>query len=264
MLFGVVAVWTLAAVAQCSAALWGSDDFDDNTKDTSKWGPDQQENSNVFFEETNGRLELNGDSMTGQYFHVRRPWVLNSADYGAHWAAIIEVDMAAPFWFLDDDSMSLGLGVYNPNDSRDYADFVLSWSAERGTPLFYGRVVTNGQLTENIVHNIPSWSGALQLRWDAGGTTLSFLCDADGSAGGYNWTTVANVDLAAGNDNWGMSAGNTFDLAVTGQVGGGASISGTEANADNFQTIPEPATAVLLAFAASAGLALGRRRSPGG
>lgn len=258
VLSGLIAVLTVAAA--CEASLYGSDDFDDDTKDPARWGTDQQDSGDVFFMETNGRLELHGSSGVGQYLWVERPWVLSAADYGEDWSATIDVNMVQPSINGDDDLVGLGLGVYNPNDSRDYADFVLSWSVETGLPRFYGRVVTNSQLTEHVPTAIYTWNAALQFSWDASGTTLSFLCDPNGSVGGYTWTSCADVNLAAGNDNWGMSAGNTFDLAVTGQVGGGAGIGGSEANADNFQTIPEPSTAVLLSLSCAAGGGLGRRR----
>lgn len=123
---------------------------------------------------------------------------------------------------------------------------------------------------ESAAVNNSSTSAALRLTFDASTKVLTGFFDANGSTGGYSWTSLGSVDID-GAQNWGMTGGNTFSIALavyagTDTVGGtGPVITAANANFDNFSAtaIPEPSTYGIIAAASALGLAFWRRRRAG-
>src|ERR1035437_5593655 len=88
----------VAVVASCGspalAALSGSDNFNDNTKDTSKWGADTTAGAGVLTE-TNGRLEFNNGGISNPSGDIAlRPWILNSVTYAEAWNAQVDLGLS--------------------------------------------------------------------------------------------------------------------------------------------------------------------------
>ena len=90
----IVGVSAALLTNECRAGLNGSDDFNDSSKDPTRWGADFTTGVGLLTE-TNGRLEYTTSGVPTGFDFVARPWILNSASYTQNWEFQIDVNSAS-------------------------------------------------------------------------------------------------------------------------------------------------------------------------
>ncbi|MBP1735089.1 MAG: hypothetical protein H6Q53_1376, partial [Deltaproteobacteria bacterium] len=83
--FGPVVLFSNQAFAT------GGDDFDDNSKDLTKWGEDIIGRGKCAMNEVNSRLEYTCKSASVELNEVIRPWILAELPYNANWEMQIDI-----------------------------------------------------------------------------------------------------------------------------------------------------------------------------
>ncbi|MDP6634075.1 MAG: PEP-CTERM sorting domain-containing protein [Phycisphaerae bacterium] len=245
----------------------GSDDFNDNSKDTSLWGDDIiEEDIGVTLTETNQAVYLIGTAEVNYECDYLRPWIKNYWSYTEDWAVQVEVNIPSVALGAG-HGVGLSLEVVNLDDPEDYA-FVYLLQAEYGGNYGSGRdFIAEVKTNEGTVYGptfaaTSSTNAALRLRWDASDTTLYMQYDSDGAADGFGWTTLDSENLSRDETDWDMGANSAFGVRIGAflETVGDSSVTisqSDEVKMDNFNAVPEPATLSLLAIG---GLALLRRR----
>ena len=241
------------STATTFAAFSGSDDFNDNSKDLSKWGTDIITGSTALTE-TNLRLEYT-TSGTSSNETALRPWIANSGSSTSDWTLQIDVNLPTRT-LATNQSYLFGLVVRNGDDSSDIFGSALELANFTGTERrFLSFFHVDGVNQGEVKSVTASTSAAVRIRYAATGTTLFAEFDADGAAGGYNFTTFDSRNIAS----WNMTAASVFAGNAAGASEGNLVITSTDNVAgDNFQAVvPEPSSAIL--FLSGAALCLRRR-----
>lgn len=227
-----------------AANLGGSDDFDDNVKDTTKWGADSRLGTLPgTLTETNTRLEFTTTGIEESF--VRRPWILNLGSYTENWEIQIDTTVTTVAGFgramgftmevqkVGASDLRMGIGHESAQTSWDYYSFFLNSSGTQGS-------ATTPAAT----------AGALRITFDATAKILSSFYDGDGPGNGYLWTQLASFGIAGsggqtGTADWGMTSGDQFQVMVEGSALS-RSVSSGLVYADNFRAVPEPSVVVML------------------
>ncbi len=240
-----------------AAALVGSDDFEDNFKDPTKWGADTGLGAlSGTFTETNGRLEF---TTAGTDSFETRPWVLNFGSFVENWEVQLDTTIATVAGF--GRFMGLGLEVRRTNNS-DLRMGILHESAQSAWD--YYSYLLNPDTSGSNSGTLPgAASGAVRIVFDAETKVLSSYYDADGPVGGYAWTMAASFGVtgsggATGNADWSMTATDEFQILVHASSGSRSVGSGL-VYGDNFRAVPEPSS-FLTTSSASFLLLFQRRR----
>jgi hypothetical protein len=238
----------LLAQGTAGANLAGSDDFNDNSKDLSKWGADYGGtglNNSATFNEVNQRLEYTAAGPS----RLIRPWILNRGSYQEDWS--VQLDTAITALAGTGNSMGLALEIQKAGDpslrmgilhesaqqARDFYSFQLG-------PLDPGSYTGEGEVQAFSL-------GALRVAFDAGDKVLSTYYDVDGSANGYAWTLAAAYGIKA----WEMTNSDEFVVLLAGDTS--RSVGPGVVYADNFAAVPEPSSVALMV---AVGLAFGCKR----
>ena len=240
------------STATTFAAFNGSDDFNDNSKDLTKWGPDIVSGS-AALTETNLRLEY---TVAGGTATALRPWVANTGSYTSDWSLQLDVNLPT-LALTTGQAYHIGLTVRNGDDTTDTFLTALELDNISGTPsrVFLSVLNTNGSNQGEVTSTTTSTSAAVRMRYDAASTTLFSEFDANGAVGGYNFTGFDSRNIST----WNMTASSVFQATVFGGSESGVVITSASGVAgDNFQSVPEPSSALLLL----SGAALCLRRRP--
>jgi hypothetical protein len=247
----LVGVLSVAGAAQ--AAFQGSDNFNDNFKDPTLWGPDSTAGGNSgTLTEINGRLEYTAVANPGVVSNARRPWILNQGVYDKSWYAQMDAFVGFNSPNTDDnDGGSIAMAIRN-NDagSNDQAALLVR---DVGGERFI-RVSVSHLGVQQFFADVP-FSGSLvsvQIAFDAAAEAFSFFWDSNGPTGGLNFDLIATVGINSGGNDWGMDASSLFNAALFGS-GGTIAIASGELYADNFLLVTsallvsEPAMLAILA-----------------
>jgi len=241
----------------CNGQISGSDDFNDNSRDVTKWTTDFVV-GNGFLSETGQRLEyrvpapdlVNGDE-------AERAWILNKARYTNDWELIMDVTNAVVPTIVD-QLVSVGIEVFNSADLTDYVFVELYASALNALPFRSGfktgfsvdNIDLNDETTGrgDVTNAVPY--GAVRLTFNSQSKVVSAYIDHNGPAGGYVWEKLGSFGLAGNggsitNGNWNLTAASTFEVAVFG-FSQGLTISSGQVHGDNFFAQTAPATAPTL------------------
>jgi hypothetical protein len=263
----LVSVSNLVLLCKSYAALSGSDNFDDNSVDNSKWGPDFVPNGGFLADplaETNGRLEYSSNGNGDQ--ETRRPWILNRGDLTSNWEVQLDVTVNAILPSLDQYA-SFGIDVSNSGDSQDFV-FIELFNSTFEPPI-HGRGFLSQISNDDALPGTPdlgSASGAVRLTYESITRVLRTYYDASGPIGGYSWTPLGSFGVGSsgggitGNDDWGMTANDSFIIDVYGFSGSFAVPVGS-VYGDNFLAVPEPSLTALLLLG-FAGLWIRLRAAP--
>ena len=239
------------------ANLNGSDNFNDNSKDLTKWGTDFADPTVVLgtLTETNQRLQYSATGIPSQEQAVR-PWIANTGSYTSDWN--VQMDVNVPILTLGaGQRIQFDLVVWNGADVSDNLDLNLRQDSIQGRG-FHSNLRTNAvvQASGPIASTTPLTLAAIRIRYDAASTTLF----AEWAVVGTNsFTTFDSRDVAAAG--WGMNASSVFGVGAAGGSRGSLAVSSSDnVSGDNFVATPEPTT---LALAAMGSLAfLGRNTRP--
>ncbi len=248
-----IAALLLSIPATTSLAnLSGSDDFNDNSKDLTKWGADNG-GAGHLLNEINQRLEYTAD---GSNSFKGRPWILNTGSYVENWEVWMDVHLSTAALPVNGDDRRFAIGV---SAGIYAADVQLELQNYSGSVLRSFKVSDEGPVETDFLVSTLSTDGAVRMTFDATTKILGFHYDENGSIGGYSWTQFYTTDLDAGGSDWSLNNASTFAISAFGESQGVA-VSAGEAYGDNFNTVPEPTSALLL-LGSGAMLLLRRRRA---
>ncbi|MCP5524722.1 MAG: SUMF1/EgtB/PvdO family nonheme iron enzyme [Verrucomicrobiales bacterium] len=217
------------------------DDFDDNSKDLTRWGEDANVNNNPASQlsEVNGRLEFTGNS------RVFRPWILGDARIDMDWEVAVDMAMGGIPLQAVGDFVQFDLIIGNRQDDASRSGFPgdrfstflqLYYSAVSGVverlvqadyEVDWGRIepsadaVTSSELV------------GLRIAFDSATRTLTAWYDPDGSGNGGQWTQLRSVQIT----DWQMGASSTFGLWLGVSVEGPTVVSGQDLFVDNLRLL---------------------------
>ena len=203
--------------SQSLANLSGSDDFNDNVRDPSKWSIEVPR-----LNEVNGRLEFTSTGIGDE--EGIWAWIANEGSQTRDWSVTITaVNTSTPT--VSGQFCAMGLFVINSADDEDSFGILLGADGDAG------RVV--GSLWETDGVESDTWelltpsTATLRISYDASTEELS--CEYDTGSGYYS---ITSFDVS----NWNMGASDTFYVAIAGLSGNSFAVSSGQAYTDNFQT----------------------------
>jgi len=214
-----------------------ADNFDDNSKDSEKWGPDVSDDSRANFAETDRTLEY-----TGRGDHLDRPWIASFMPYNAVWEVQVDIANLAVSPYSSAQRSSLGLAVYQSDDHGNTIRYEL-YSDFHQVPYrgFHVDIREDGYPHVAADDEIPDLSaGALRVAFDSTLQLLNLSYDED-TSDGYAWVPFVSISVGTGpsadkNVDWEMTDTDTFSLSLYGSSSSETVASG-ELRADNFLTI---------------------------
>lgn len=216
-----------------SPELAGSDDFNDNNKDLSKWFTSDYAYGGGTLTEINGRLEFTIKSAAAESESLR-PWTRNFGSLDTEFEAIVDLHNAimpptAPLNAVQPNA-SIGLLIYNSADVTDNIYVELY----RGGDGFYflSALTADDYEIEEAIADHSSPDGSVRLLYSPETRVISTFYDADGATNGYSWTLLGSFDI---NDSWSLSGDPVLGITVGGYAEKMAITSG-QVHADNFQT----------------------------
>jgi len=213
---------------ECRADLNGSDDFNDNSKDTNRWGADVVVSGAGVFTETNQRLEYTTSGTPTSSDIITRPWVLNSGSYTQNWEVQIDGSVASLAFTNVDQQVFVGLAALAGSvNNRLLVEF-----GQGGTREFRAFYATNGVRLPNVDAPTATTSAAVRLAFDASSKVLSCYYDENGADCGYSWTLLRAEEVGTG---WGLSNASTISIAVIGDSSLTTLASSNNVFADNFR-----------------------------
>jgi hypothetical protein len=243
---GLIVLIFLANGPVAKAQISGSDDFNDNSRNTTNWGTsDYPTHSGQLFE-TNQCIEYRATSLVLTNDECIRPWILNWPSNATDWEVVLDVfNTATPI--VSNRVATFGIYAYNATNTT-YGDYVyveLYASTLGHLPLRRGFkssiAVTNHDLLDtsplgDFRTNVTE--GSVRLLFNSTSQVFNAFYDVDGSANGYTWCKFASFGIggsggATTNVNWGMSSNGGFQVALYGYSAGMA-ISNAQVYGDNF------------------------------
>ena len=236
----------LLICSSSEANLYGSDDFNDNVMDPSKWSAASDAGASL--SEVNSRLEYAGGG-TG-YVVAYRAWIQNTGSYVNDWSVLLDVINTVDESSLSNQEVDYWIGIVTPSLPGIFAlEFSVGDDGGGSSP--YRQIETTYDDGDNEIfhHHVPTAldSVRLQISFDASAKVFTSYYESGGGM-----MALTNYDVST----WGMSDSDEF-IAVVGGGATDASVVSGEVYGDNFAAIPEPGTLGLLAVAAG-GLLLAR------
>ena len=228
---------SFALTSSSFAAISGSDDFNDNSKNTAKWGADLA--SGGVLTETGGELRYTAASTAESESY--RPWILNAATYDSFWEVTLDLKNTFTPTAINKIT-SIGMEVFAPGTAYNKSVYLELYSSSDGALPF--RRGFKSALYQNDVgvgyedDVTGSQTGSIRLRYNPGTHVFTSYYDADGSANGYSWTQLASFGIggtggANGNASWGMSGSQAFQIAIYG-YSVNTTVTNGQMAADNF------------------------------
>jgi hypothetical protein len=229
----IIAVISSGLITGAFAQTTG-DDFNDNHKDSSKWGTDELF-GNGRLKEANAYLGYTCTTGTLDDDDIL-PWIANRGPYTANWEAQLDIVNNTTISIAGQVN-SFGLKVRNPSDSGDeifvelYNSSLGSLPARRG---FDGAMEENDVFVASGDTGEAPTTGSVRLTFDA--TTKVFTCYY--ATNNHDWIELSSFGIAGSggsttNANWAMTDTDTFPVYVYGYSTGMAVSVGT-LYADNF------------------------------
>lgn len=216
----------------------GNDNFNDNSKDPTKWGTDDVTGNGLLTESgqqlryTCGSGSLTDDSS--------RPWNLTRFPYNANWEIVIQAfnstSPAPPF-----QVNSMGITLESPLAADDFLYHELYNSALGGP----ARTGTNADMTADGVSlgggdssTLATQAVLLRMVWNGSTKVLTCFYDIN-PADADNWIELASFGLSAAgggasaNADWGLADTDRFFISVYG-YSVGMPVSAGQMYLDNF------------------------------
>ena len=203
-----------------SAFADNADNFNDNSKDASKWGTDTV-TANGVLDETNKRLQYTCASLVPEN-QSERPWKLTRFPYNADWEIQFDTyNATTPI--IAGQVCSMGVTILSPLSGGDFLYHEL-YRVSHGTGDGIG---VNADLTNDDLNVVSEDTGdlainrvALLVRWDSKKKVMECLYDKN-PEDGFQWIELASMGLSgadgtSGNTDWGMDAKDQFFVSVYG------------------------------------------------
>jgi hypothetical protein len=232
--FGPVAIFSNKAFAT------GRDDFNDNSKDLTKWGEDITGSGKCVANEVNSRLEYICKSASVEWNEVIRPWVLTELPYNADWEMQIDITNNTQLT-KSGQWANLGIGIISPY-TEDDAIFAGLYATTYNEPIakgFWAELDSGGNAVASIMEDVPGVTdGAIRFAYASGTRVITIYYDID-PGNGYQWVAYATYGVdgsggISGNVNWGLTDSDKFMPFVYG-YSELTSITSGQLYGDNFQ-----------------------------
>ncbi len=232
------------------AAINGSDDFNDNSKDATKWGTDIIYQNGVLTE-TSQHLQYTCASPTlGDEDDAYRPWALNQATYNTNWEVVLDVQNTVTPTVVSQVA-TVGVEIFAANNLSNSVYIELYSSALDTLPLrrgFKAGVSLGGaEVGFNDTGHLGVTNGAIRMFYNSQTHVFSAYYDVGGGAtNGYIWTPLASFGINSsggtnGNVSWGLSGSQAFQVALYG-YDSNIGVSAGQMSADNFSAATAAAT----------------------
>lgn len=229
-----LSIWIVGVLAgiltnECRANLNGSDNFDDNSKDPTRWGTDFSNGVGVLTE-TNGRLEYTTLGLPSGFDFVAHPWTLNSASYTQDWE--IQIDVNSP---VLGQRVDLGLLVGPGSDPTVLFTnrFNMQFNKLPGQDFHEFRCAIATDTVEQELgtpQSAPAFA-ALRVVFNASTRTLSGYYDDNGPECGYSWKLLGASTVPAA---WNMTVASVFGISLMGKSANAVIASTNNVFMDNF------------------------------
>ncbi len=218
----------------------GSDDFDDNNKNTTKWGNDVQLSLGVLTEQ-NTHLEFTCNNPLSND-DTLRPWIAERFPVNADW--IIQVDTFNSTAPVVDSVTAAGVALLPPSPENSELNLELYMTAFGPFTVFKGfdadletSGVKVGSEDTGGLAGAEAVNGAIRIEYNGATKVATFLYDLD-ITDGYQWTELASYGIAGSggtttNTDWGLSDTDQLSLYVWG-FSEGTTVSSGQVYLDNF------------------------------
>jgi hypothetical protein len=225
------------ALLTLSSHFDGIDDFNDNSKDTNRWGIDVVSAGAGVLTETRERLEYS--SSLSDSSSCLRPWAV-TASVTESWAVRAELHVPPAPLTNDGQAVFMGLGVKPMGSSSSNRLGIYL-----GTGVYHGRlarfwgVILHEASGQSVMTNVvtTSQSGYVRLRWEATTTTLSADYDSDGSLSDHTWANLLSINLPS---YWNLAEVGSFGIGIFGQSENTTVGSTNDLYADNMMASTGP------------------------
>ena len=228
---------SLIASNHVHATISGSDDFNDNSLDPSKWSLIPDGSSTI--KETNSRLEFSSLTNTQSSSQSMLVWVKNTPNANSTWE--ITLDFANSY-----------APLINPFDSSDYlrgATVALAVSGGSGSlsvgfsteklqgygvdEYFHGLSCQFSGEDESTDIDLAGNSAAVRITYNKDTGLLSAFYDSNGPVGGYTWALMKSSSISS----WGLSPGQPMGVSISTGYSGSKPQAPAAGNlqADNFK-----------------------------
>ena len=221
------------------AQLASNDDFNADTKDTTKWANDLVTGHGVLTQ-TNQHLEYTVNGSPTAVDQSVRPWKSTRGPYNADWD--VQVDTLNAVIAADTNQQIVaGITISDPR-SADNEIIAVQFSGGTGAPTpetgFIGRLgsPTNGVFVSAL--GLDTTNGAVRVHFNSSTKVVTLFYDTD-PTDGYTWTQYGSygIDGSGGTDgnmSWGLSDTNQIVVGVYGYSANSA-ISADQVALDNFE-----------------------------
>jgi len=218
----IVALSACLAPLSLHASINGSDDFNDNVRDQTKWGSSDISVGGGTLTETSQRLEYTTSSATAiQSSH--RPWVLNRPTYDTNWEVILDVtNTAAPS--SENAYATIGIEIFPPatRNRSLYTELVAYSNNGVNVQRSFDSDLLDGSNSLGYQsQSLTGTTGSLRITFDAATKVLAFYKDINGSGDGYQWVRQSSYGIAGSggttaNTSWAMTGPDMFQVNVYG------------------------------------------------
>ena len=221
----------------CGALATDGDDFDDDTKDTTRWDDDALTGDGSLIE-AGTHLEYRCSGGTS-FDEAERPWIKSELPYDSDWEAQIDLHNLTTT-ASEDEVGSFGIQIVSPDSPNDYIFAELIASRLTGpsqSNSFYAELGFDfGDYAFVDTGNTNLTAGAVRLVFDAATKVVTLFYDYPGA--GYQWLQYGSFGIAGsggsdGNGDWGLSAGDRLSVSAYG-YSAHMEIAPAELYGDNF------------------------------
>jgi hypothetical protein len=219
---GILAISACLLPLSAHASIGGSDDFNDNIRDQTKWGASDLSEGGGTLSETSQRLEYTTSSPTAIQSSYR-PWVLNRATYDTNWEIILDVTNAAVPG-TEDSYATMGFEIFPPaTRTRSLYTELVAYSND-GVNVqhsFDSDLIEGSNSLGYRSQSLAGTTGSLRITFDATTKVLTFYKDVNGRGDGYQWVQQSSYGIAGSggataNTSWAMSGPDMFQVNIYG------------------------------------------------
>jgi hypothetical protein len=217
------------------------DDFNDNSKSTTKWGADQKSGQGVLTE-TNQRLEYTCSVLAES--DCNRPWILTRFPYNADWEFQADFyNVSTPATYVEVNSMGFDIVSTKSSDNNLFTELYSSALSPFPGPSvyrtgFYSEIDSGN---DTFVADTHGGSGvtnaAIRVVFDSATKVITMYVDTEISDG-YQWEQHASFGVAGsggsdGTVSWNLTDTDQFAVLLYG-YSAAMTVSGGLMYADNF------------------------------